>query len=253
MSLTYPSMASNRMVRAYLLEAKYECLRMLRSPTFAILSLAVPVLMYLFLGVYLDGTLSKAPPARVAVVFGHWCAFSVMWPGMFGFGASVAVERDQGLLALKRAQPVPFAAYLLAKSLMAILFSGIVTILMAMSCSFLAHSNLVASQYAGVVAVSMLGALPFAAIGLFVGSRVPGQHVTGTMYLVYIPLMLVAGLFFPVPQNIKLASPAYYLDQLLEKAMGAPSWGSATANAAVLLALVVVLTAISVRRLSRVG
>jgi len=245
------AISPRRLARAYLLEARFECLRMMRSPIFTILALVMPLLMYAFLGVYLDCILDKAPPAKIATVFGHWCVFSVMWPGMFGFGASVAIERDQGLLALKRAMPVPLAAYLFAKALMSVLFGAIASILVAAACALFTQSSLTFGQYAEAIAISTLGALLFAAIGLFVGSRATAQHVTGMMYLVYIPVMLLAGLFFPVPQAIKLVSPAFYLDQLLAYRVGGAATGSQLAYVAILVALTALLTALSIRRLTK--
>lgn len=244
-------LSTPHLLRAYAGEAKYECIRMMRSPTFALLALLMPLGMYLFLGVYLDGILSKAPPDRVALTFGHWCVFSVMWPGMFGFGASLALERSQGLVALKSAMPVPLSAYLFGKSLMSVLFALAASILIAAGCAFVATSHLTFEQYAAAVAVSTLGGLLFAAIGLFVGSLVSAQHATGVMYLVYIPLMLLAGLFFNVPHKVKLFSPAFYLDQLVRHAIGRTTEGPVEAYLLAALALTATLTIASIRILKR--
>ena len=244
-------MSKSRAVKAYLGEARYECVRMMRSPTFALLALLMPLAMYLFLGVYLDGILSKAPPARVAATFGHWCVFSVMWPGMFGFGASVALERSQGLIALKCAMPVPLSAYLLGKSFMSVLFALAASILISLGCAILATSNLSLGQFVAAIVVSTMGGLLFAAIGLFVGSLVRAQHATGVMYLVYIPLMLLAGLFFPVPHAVKLFSPAFYLDRVVAGAIGQASEGPVAAYLFAGIALTAALIMASVRTLAQ--
>ena len=53
-------------------------------------------------------------------------------------------------------------------------------------------------------------------------------------------------------QPVALASPANHLNQLMLRAVGAPNRGSVLAHIAVLAGATLVLTALSVRRLSRV-
>ena len=44
-----------------------------------------------------------------------YSVFGVMGPGLFGFGVGLAMDRERGLLTLKRVQPVPASALLLAQ------------------------------------------------------------------------------------------------------------------------------------------
>ena len=53
-----------RILRAYAKEVKYESLRMLRSPAFAIPFLLLPVPVYLFFGVMLAGAGGRKEPRR---------------------------------------------------------------------------------------------------------------------------------------------------------------------------------------------
>src|SRR4051794_39496652 len=164
-------MTMSRVVRAYLMEARYESLRMLRAPGFAIPFLGLPVLLYLLFGVLLYGDALKADAKGQLFVFMGFATFGVMGPGIFGFGVSVATERDQGLLRLKRALPVPPAAYLLAKMLMAVLFVAIIVTTM-IAAAPLGHLRLSAAQSFSVAAVYIAGAMPFCALGLFIGTWV---------------------------------------------------------------------------------
>src|SRR5947209_10279304 len=117
-------MFRSRVFCAYLTEAKYECLRSLRTPGFAAPFLVLPVALYLFFGVVLYG--SSKEPNTALYIFIAFAVFGVMGPGMFGFGIFIATEREQGLITLKRALPAPPAANLLAKMIMAMLFAGLV-------------------------------------------------------------------------------------------------------------------------------
>ena len=56
---THPPMPLARVLRAYTNEAKYEFLRMLRAPAFAIPFLLLPVALYVFFGVVMVGDAAK--------------------------------------------------------------------------------------------------------------------------------------------------------------------------------------------------
>ena len=57
-------------------------------------------------------------------------AFGVIGASLFGFGVSVAIERGQGWLEVKRTTPMPIAAYFVAKLAMAMIFSAIIVVLL---------------------------------------------------------------------------------------------------------------------------
>src|ERR1039458_6657558 len=99
---------------------------MLRAPAFAGPFLGIPVLLYLLFAVLLYGDAMAKDPKAAWSLFMGFSVFGVMGPGMFGFGITIAMEREQGLLKLKRAMPCPPAAPLLAKMLMSMLFVAII-------------------------------------------------------------------------------------------------------------------------------
>ncbi len=110
------SAASGRMTRrrvlgAYLQEARSECLRYLRAPGFILPMTLFSTVFYLMFGVLINH--GNAEAARYLLA--SYSAFGIIGPGLFGFGASLAIERDGGLLTLKRALPMPPGAYLLGK------------------------------------------------------------------------------------------------------------------------------------------
>ncbi len=140
------AMPGGRLFGAYFTEAKYETIRMLRTPAFAIPFLALPVALYLLFAVLLFGAALRADPKGAMFAFIGFDVFGVMGPGIFGFGMVVALEREQGLLALKRAMPMPPSAYLAAKLCMAMLFGLIVTVTMIIAALTLGHLPLNAGQ-----------------------------------------------------------------------------------------------------------
>jgi ABC-2 type transport system permease protein len=248
-------MSTRRLLHAYLTEAKYECLRLLRSPAFAGPFLGLPVLLYLLFGVLLFGDALGKDPKAALFLFMGFATFGVMGPGMFGFGITIATERERGLFALKRALPMPPAAALLAKLAMSILFVAIIMVTMV-AAEPLGHLKLTAAQLAGMSAVNILGAAPFGAIGLFIGTWASAKAAPALVNLLYLPMIYLSGFLIPMPKSlewIERLSPAFHLHQLALRAIGAPNVGLPLAHVAVLAAVTVVLTALAVRRLARVG
>jgi ABC-2 type transport system permease protein len=250
------AMPISRLLHSYLTEARYESLRALRNPGFAIPFLLLPVALYLFFGVVLFGDALRNDPKGAMYIFTGFAVMGVMGPGMFGFGVFVATEREQGLLTLKRALPAPLAAYLLAKMLMAALFATLVMITMIAAAITLGHLKLTAGQFLSVAMIDILGSLPFCAIGLFLGTRVSGKSAPALVNLLYLPMIYLSGFLFPLPKSIQwieFTSPAFYLDQLALRAVGVPGYGPPVVSMAVLTGMTLLLGVLAVRRLARVG
>lgn len=261
-------MTRARLRRAYFTETKYECLRALRAPAFALPFLLLPITLYVLFGVLLAGSMSHGDQTIAKIMFVNWSVFGIMGPGMFGFGMFVASERSQGLLTLKRALPAPQAAYLLSKLVMALLFSGIVMGTMIVAAAVIGHTGFNFLQYSGIMILDMLGSLPFCAIGLLIGTLASAKSAPGFANLAYLPFMHLGGLFYSLPRSVQpleFFSPAYYLDKLGLRLAGAPSLdqlsmgagpsthGTPLLQMAVLAVITLVFTALAVRRLARVG
>jgi len=92
-----------RPLPAYLMEAKYEFLRLLRTPSFAVPTLSFPPLFFLLFGLLLN----HGNAGAAQYLFATYSVFGVMAPSLFGFGVAVAIEREKGWLALKRVAPMP--------------------------------------------------------------------------------------------------------------------------------------------------
>jgi ABC-2 type transport system permease protein len=253
---TNRAMPIGRLLNAYLTEARYESVRMLRSPAFGLPFLSLPVALYLLFAVLLFGAALRSDPKAGMFTFVGFDVFGVMGPGLFGFGAVVAMEREQGLLALKRALPMPSASYLTAKLIMAMMFGVIVTATMITAALTLGHLPLSAGQCLGLVAVNILGSLPFCALGLFIGTRTSGKAAPAIANIVYLAMIYLSGIMLPLPKSMEATAviwPAFHLDQLAFRVLGNPSQGAAWVHVAVLAGVTLFFTALSIRRLARVG
>ena len=251
------TMPLSRVFGAYLAEARFETKRHLRAPAFAMPFLVIPVALYVFF-TSLGGDPAQAPKPELQMPLRMFTGFSimgVMGPALFAFGMTLAMDRDLGLLRLKRALPMPPMAYMLGKMVMAALFSVAVTLTMTIA-AMVKGLDLSAAQFLAVAAIGVVGTLPFAAIGLFIGAKVSGRTAPAWVNLAYIPMTYLSGLFFPVPEAIRalaLASPAFHLNQLALQAAGVAAIMPATMHVAALLGVTVLFSGLAAWRVARMG
>ena len=186
----------------------------------------MPIVFYVLVGIFLVGSMSHGDPGIVSTMLVNWATFGVMGPGMFGFGMFVATERQQGLLRLKRALPMPTASYVLAKMAMTMMFAFIVMITLILAAVFIGHVRITVGQYLLITLLNVLGSLSFCAIGLFIGARASAKSAPAFANLAYLPMMHLGGLFYPLPKSIQpleFISPAFYLNKLNLYVAGAQS------------------------------
>jgi len=237
--------------RALFTETKYECIRALRAPAFGVPMIVLPAALYLFFGVVLQ--LSNRTPQIDIAIFAGFAVMGVMGPGLFGFGVFVAVEREQGLLKLKRALPMPPSAYILAKMFMTALVALLVTMIVSAAAFAAGKVSLTAGQWAAFGATLVGGALAFSAIGLLIGSRAGGRSAPAFVNLIYLPMIYLSGFLIPLPKSfdsVTRLSPAYHLDRLALHAVGLG--GDAPMPHVIVLAGVTLgFGALAIRRLAR--
>jgi ABC-2 type transport system permease protein len=240
--------------RAYALEARYEFLRLLRTPSFVLPVLSFPALFYLLFGILLNRSGNGDAARYLLATYG---VFGVMGVGLFGFGVTVAMERERGLLTFKRALPMPRGAYLLAKMAMAAIFAALISMLLALLAVTLGGVTLTPSQWLLLLVVNVVGVLPFCAVGLFIGTHVGGQGSPAVVNLVYLPMSFLSGLWLPLtmlPAWLSAAAPvwpSYHLAQLALKVVGMDAGGVIAGHVAILAAATGLFLALAWRRLAR--
>ena len=215
-------MPRTRLLGAYATEARCELLRYLREPAFVLPIMLFPAVFYVMFGV----VLARGNGDAARYMLASYSTFGVMAPGLFGFGVSLALERDGGLLELKRAMPMPPGAYLLGKLLMAVLVAAGVGVLLLGLAIMFAKVPLMPAQVAALLATDVLGVVPFCALGLLVGTWIKGQGAPGLLNLLYLPMAFLSGLWFPLQmmpaalRDLAPAWPSYHLNELALAAVG---------------------------------
>jgi ABC-2 type transport system permease protein len=245
------------LVRCYFIEARHEFLRLLRTPMFCIPTLVFPASFYLMFALALGRGATAGGAEQSLVLLASYGVFGVMAPGLFGFGVSVAVDRDRGWLRLRQALPMPPGSYLVAKLAMAMLFAAIIAAILATIAITLTGVRLPLSAWALLFAVEVFGVLPFGAIGLWIGSLINAQAAPAVVNLVYLPMAFLSGLWLPLSmlpailRDMAPIWPAWHLAQLAQGAIGNASTGSPLVHVAVLAAVTLGFLALARRRLAR--
>jgi ABC-2 type transport system permease protein len=212
--------------RIFLAESRVECLRLIRSPAFAVPTVLFPLMFYVLFGLVLGQHGPGADPVVARHVLATYIAFGCIAPGLFGIGVTIALDRDRGLLELKRALPMPAGVYFLAKLVTAMLFAATVSLLLMLLGATVGRVVLEIVHWMGLLILALLGVIPFCGLGLAVGAAVKGQAAPAVLNLIYVPMSFLSGLWLPLsvlPHSLaRLAPvwPAYHLAKLTSFVLG---------------------------------
>jgi ABC-2 type transport system permease protein len=227
----------------------------MRAPGFMLPIMLFPAMFYLLFVVLMAR--SNGPDAA-RYMLASYGVFGVMSPGLFGFGVSLALERDGGLLTFKRALPMPPGAYLLGKMLMAMAAATVVILLLLAMALLLGHVTLSLPQASVLLFTGAFGVLPFCALGMFIGTLIKGQGAPGMLQLIYLPMSFLSGLWLPLSmlpkflQQIAPVWPSYHLDQLALAAVGMRQ-GTLLPHVLILFGFTALFLLLAARRLRRHG
>ncbi|HTT03215.1 MAG TPA: ABC transporter permease [Steroidobacteraceae bacterium] len=244
-------------MRILALEAHAECLRLLRAPAFSVPVIGFPFMFYVLFGIMLGPR--HADPATMRGLVATFVVFGVMAPGLFGLGVTLALDRERGLLELKRALPMPAGIYLAAKVATAMIFSTIVSTLLLVTALTLGRVALELVQCSLLLLLALLGVVPFCALGLLVGTLTKGQAAAAVINLIYLPMSFLSGVFMPLSVLPHLVAqlaplwPAYHLRELAMGIVGADAGAHLGSHVLSLTAMTTVFFAVARRRLQRKG
>jgi ABC-2 type transport system permease protein len=219
------------MNRVYWMEAKTELLKMTRLKQYSVSTVAFPLMFYCFFGLamepYAQGSISLS-----RYLLATYGAFGVMGATLYAFGAGVAAERGLGWLEVKRASPMPPAAYLVAKGVVSLTFGAlVVTLLFALGAIF-GGVRMPAAQWLLMWGALVAGAVPFGAIGLAIGSFAGPNSAPGIVNMIYLPMAFCGGLWLPIEvlpkalQHLAPWLPSYHFAQIALAILHAPTQGS---------------------------
>ncbi len=225
-------------LRSYTLEARFEFTKLLRLPAYVLPTFAFPMMFYAFFANVLNHSAGGgADPSGARELLANCGAFGVIAAALFGFGVSLAVERGQGWLLLKRASPMPSAAYLLAKLASALAFALAIGIAMELLAATYGNVRMPAAAWVTLLVVLALGSIPFCALGMALGMLAGPNSAPAIVNVVYLPLSFAGGLWLPMDELpaffVHLAPwlPTYHLGRLALASVGAAAFSAVDALA----------------------
>jgi hypothetical protein len=118
---------------------------------------------------------------------------------------------------------------------------------------------LTAGQAVQLFLIDTLGALPFCAIGMYMGSLVSGQASPAIINFVFLPMAFLSGLFIPLQimpaflQNIAPVFPAYHQSQLALATVGRANADNFGMHVAVLVGVTLLFFLLAVKRMHGSG
>jgi ABC-2 type transport system permease protein len=213
-------------LRVFLVEARMECLRLARSPSFAVPIIMFPLMFYALFGLVLGNHSQPTDPQAARHMLATFVAFGAIAPGLFGIGITMAFDRDRGLLQLKRALPMPPGVFLDAKLVTAMVFAAAVSVTLMLLGALVGKVVLELVQWVSLFVLAVVGVIPFCGLGLLVATFVKGQAAPAVLNLIYVPMCFLAGIWVPLsvlPHALAQLAPvwpAYHLAKLAGFAVG---------------------------------
>jgi ABC-2 type transport system permease protein len=207
--------AFSRTLSIYAREARAQLLATARQPQFLLPTLVLPVMFYALFGV----AFARGRPEPAHWLLATYAVFAALGPGMFGFGAGVAAEREAGQLELKRASPMPSGAYVAGK-LAASMALAALALLPICAVALGVRVSMPAWRWAAVVALGAVSAVPFGLIGLNLGLRLGAQGAVAAANLLFMVFGMLGGLWIPLSQlphwmtRLAWILPSFHLGQL---------------------------------------
>jgi ABC-2 type transport system permease protein len=235
-----PRFTRRSLLRVYRTEAWQEFLKLIRLPIFAVTTIALPLMFYVIFGITFAAEQAGGVgmTTYMLVTYG---AFGVIGVALFGFGVSVAVERGQGWMRLKRVAPMPPLAYFVGKVVMSLAVATIIVLAMFTLGAIVGGVRLDPQQWVAAGLALVAGALPFSAMGLAFGYLVGPNSAPAVLNLVWLPMAFASGLWIPISQlpdvvqSVAVALPPYHFVQLALGTIGASEGGSPVVHAAAVL------------------
>ena len=235
-----PQYTRRSLLRVYRTEAWQEFLKLIRLPIFAATTIALPLMFYVIFGITFAGEQARGVGVTTYMLVTYG-AFGVIGAALFGFGVSVAVERGQGWMRLKRVAPMPPLAYFVAKVVMSLAVATIIVLAMFTLGALVGGVRLDPQQWVAAGLALVAGALPFSAMGLAFGYLVGPNSAPAVLNLAWLPMAFASGLWIPISQlpdvvqSVAVALPPYHFVQLALGTIGASEGGSPVVHAAAVL------------------
>jgi ABC-2 type transport system permease protein len=216
------NMSGSRLWAAYLGEMRFEFIKSLRTPAFAVPTLLFPILFYVMFGIFFGSMRGSSDQA--VYLFATYGVFGAMGPGLFGFGvswpSSVSWGCSPSTTCPHRQGPISCAQ------------CGHVVCHPDHADAHDAPCWRMCPALSGPCdPLRQRVTLPFCTIGMFVASLVSGQAAVAICNLIFLPMSFLSGLWFPLRYCRSFWSTSLHMAGLQPVAAGAARRGRASSGA----------------------
>lgn len=223
----------------WLREAIAELKRTSRLPQFLVPTVLTPAAFY---GLFTLAVARSPSPDYALQTLAGYGVFAATGPALFGFGAGVAMEREQGLIELKRVSPMPAGAYVAAKLIAAVATTALALVLID-ALAIVAGVRLSAATWSALTLLHLGSAIPFALIGFGMGMRMSGKGAVAMANALFLGGSVLGGLWIPTVmlpgwmRSLGQLTPSYHLGQLARWIVNVDTLGTATGHATAVAAM----------------
>jgi ABC-2 type transport system permease protein len=227
-------------------EARAELLRAWRTPAFAAPTLLLPLAFYTLFAIIL----APAGSGTAAYSLATYGVYVALAPCLYGFGATIAADRDSGILGLKQVSPLPVTAFLVAKLSAALVFTAVELLALYLLAAWGAGVSLPVAGWVGMTLAHLASVLPFCLLGLCVGLRTSNSAAMALTNVLFFGLAILGGLWIPLfvfphaMQIFALLLPSSHLAALALAAAGQPA-GVPAVHGLVLVGFVAALSVLA--------
>lgn len=215
---------------ALTMQIHMELLSMLRNPASLIPTVLFPIMFWTFFGLPNARQTFNNGFSVGAYILANFAMYSVLQTVLFNLGIFIASERSTGWYRFLRATPARVWMIFGAKLVSVLLLALLALTLLLIFGAFSGDMSLPMLTWLSLVAHVLFGALPFAALAVFIGYIAKGANAASPMInLVFFPMAFASGLFVPLSQLPKVVQdfapllPAYHSGQFARLGIGVPS------------------------------
>ncbi|MFC6083323.1 ABC transporter permease [Sphaerisporangium aureirubrum] len=191
---------------------KLEVTRMLRNKRYVIFVVAFPVGFYLLYSNLWGDQVDEATGVRGSVtLMVSMAAYGALAAAIMSTAVPWSQERHSGWLRQLQITPLPGWAIIVTKLIASLLLVLPALLLVVLAAVLTRHVGLGAGQWAALIAAMWAGTVPFAALGLIIGSLVPPDTAQPLAIIGMFGLALLGGLWFPVdllPETMRAVAHA---------------------------------------------
>lgn len=203
---------------SFIQQCKFETLRQVRNRRFFFFTILIPIFFYvMFVQIGGGKNLQIGGTTWSTYYMVSMATFSVVGGALNGLSARVAFERSGGWFRLTQTTPLLPMIYVLAKVVSQLLVNTLMILLVFLTGVFVEGVRLPLHAWVIAYVWLVVGALPFVAMGIFIGLIAGKEAAQIVASAVYFILSILGGLWFPTAampllmRHIAYVLPTYRL------------------------------------------